>query len=97
MNECERIARTLAKRKAKELYGHHHHSWIPSYVESHYWDYLGTAEQALEGRGQGHVTMGWSLPERFWGDICTAIWQLAGRGRVAALLLALFPGIAHHV
>jgi len=51
MNQCERIARNMARRKAQAVYKNRHPCGIDAYVNAHYCDYLGAASQALAGHG----------------------------------------------
>ncbi|MBF0381130.1 MAG: hypothetical protein HQL69_08935 [Magnetococcales bacterium] len=47
MRQQERIARTVAKRKAKKLFKHWRPDEINCYVESHYCDYLTLASNSI--------------------------------------------------
>ncbi|MBF0446155.1 MAG: hypothetical protein HQL68_11255 [Magnetococcales bacterium] len=47
MKQQERIARSVAKRKAKKLFKHWRSDEINCYVESHYCDYLTLASDSI--------------------------------------------------
>ncbi|MBF0193939.1 MAG: hypothetical protein HQL71_05250 [Magnetococcales bacterium] len=47
MKQQERIARSVAKRKAKKLFKHWRPDEINCYVESHYCDYLTLASNSI--------------------------------------------------
>ncbi len=78
MNQCERIARNMAKRKARAAHKNRHPIGLNAWVNTHYLDYMGIASVAIATSGhRNHANHGRGLLHSlkvFFADLTHGGW-----------------------